>query len=353
MLCLLKKKWRHSILNTKLPVIIFICLSFCIQSCTQTATVGLKKFSPHAQPTRFVWFQIAGLSTEQLTLLKLMKREREQSNFFESAICFGEIWGYGLLKLRPSLEEHLYSQVSGGKLLQNRCEGGSSNAIWNYFSQAGYKTGIFENLPGRYSLIHQERCVKNSRTTLWLRDFNKLTTKGRALEDYLPGADKDWKEGEQYFDQTCRSEKCTSNLSENFSKIYQKFFLNRKNSFLLFRDFSLYWAILAADYPLMIQRLEELTKFLNLLAAIESNETLLIVTGVNPMGPKLPNYGDEWLKVFQKKNISHKTQQHMLAPVFSHGPRAENFCGLYGESEILERMFRDRRQTNSLQRLLE
>jgi hypothetical protein len=55
------------------------------------------------------------------------------------------------------------------------------------------------------------------------------------------------------------------------------------------------------------------------------------------MGIEFPKAGRSW-EMIEKRglNVNYKRSQ-LLAPVFAHGPGAENFCGVYEESEIFKR----------------
>jgi hypothetical protein len=64
----------------------------------------------------------------------------------------------------------------------------------------------------------------------------------------------------------------------------------------------------------------------------------VIITGAEGLELDFPKEGKDWSE-FERlgKNINIKNPT-LLSSVFAKGPMAENFCGLFDESEIIKRI---------------
>jgi hypothetical protein len=68
------------------------------------------------------------------------------------------------------------------------------------------------------------------------------------------------------------------------------------------------------------------------------NDILLIITGAESLNIEFPKEGKEWAEFERSgKNIIFK-ESSLMSPVLASGPMAENFCGLFDESEMLKRV---------------
>ena len=76
--------------------LILICL--LLWGCSQATSLNLKKHQMGKIPTKIVWIQVAGLSSEHLAMLKFSYPTRSQKTAFEESLCHGSAWEYNLFK---------------------------------------------------------------------------------------------------------------------------------------------------------------------------------------------------------------------------------------------------------------
>src|SRR5690606_23978229 len=124
-----------------MKLIIFLLL---ITSCAQVTSLNLKKHQFGQLPTKIVWIQIAGLSEEQLALLKFSATSSDYATNMGRSLCIGKAWDYDLYRLRPNAKLGFLSQLTGKKNIKNSCEDYEQKAIWNYLRPSGFKAGVFE-----------------------------------------------------------------------------------------------------------------------------------------------------------------------------------------------------------------
>ena len=96
---------------------VFIVLAFLV-SCAQVTSLNLKKHEFGQQPNRIVWFQIAGLDEEHLSMLRFGQNQGALTSF-EYALCVGKSWDYSLSQLRNSAPIAFMNQVTGKKSSKN------------------------------------------------------------------------------------------------------------------------------------------------------------------------------------------------------------------------------------------
>jgi hypothetical protein len=91
----------------------WLALVFLI-GCSQVASLNLKKHQFGIQPTRIIWFQVAGLEEEQIAMLRFQDAGSRKTSF-ESSTCVGKTWNYNLYDLRTSSSSTFLSQITGKK----------------------------------------------------------------------------------------------------------------------------------------------------------------------------------------------------------------------------------------------
>src|SRR5688572_17224869 len=90
-------------------------------SCAQVTSLNLKKHQFGVQPSKIIWFQIAGLEEEQLAMLRFQKSANVHSSFEENT-CIGNTWNYNLYNLRNPAQATFLSQITGKKNIKMSCE---------------------------------------------------------------------------------------------------------------------------------------------------------------------------------------------------------------------------------------
>lgn len=86
--------------------------------CTQLNTLNYNKHLFNVQPTQIIWFQIAGLADEHLSLLKYSLPSVNSKIVFENMTCSARMWNYNLYELRPEASLGFTSQLVGKKKYQ-------------------------------------------------------------------------------------------------------------------------------------------------------------------------------------------------------------------------------------------
>ena len=108
---------------------------------------------------------------------------------------------------------------------------------------------------------------------------------------------------------------------------------------LIVRDFSYLHALLKKDFAGARQILVDIERaYGDALRLADSNDYLVILTSGDSKFIDMPNQGKDFFE-FDKdhKNISIKRSK-LTNMVLASGSRAENFCGIYEDSEVFERI---------------
>lgn len=287
--------------------------------CTQIASVNMKKHDFSSDPRKIIWLQIAGLNEEHLAMLKFKALTSSYKTTFENSLCFGKTWDFNLYDLRPSSEAGFLSQITGSKNIKNNCEDYKMKPLWGYFKEGANYTGVFEINPKHRSILESKKCSHD-----FMKDvsYSKFDTNNKTSF------------------QTNQVE----NLASTLHSAYQKFSNEVGRHVFLIRDFSYEDALINKDIRLASLILEQLEKFF---IEIEKeyrlrNDALYIISSSSSYGIEFPSQGKEW-RGFEKtgENIFYK-KRSLMSPIFASGARSENFCGVYDQSEILERILGDK-----------
>jgi hypothetical protein len=143
-----------------------------------------------------------------------------------------------------------------------------------------------------------------------------------------------------YYDSSCQKGNCFSSLSDNVIHLYNEHLKDKSQYLYLIRDFKLESAIVSGNDRKMRGKLLELNTMLKYFMAQQANDDnmTIIVTSSAPISLNLPPQGQGWKDLGFGKRLDSKTRM-LNAPVLAKGARAENFCGMYEQSEILSRIF--------------
>ena len=68
------------------------------------------------------------------------------------------------------------------------------------------------------------------------------------------------------------------------------------------------------------------------------NDVLILITGAESLNIELPKEGKEWAEFERSGKYVLYKNSSLMSPVMASGPMAENFCGLFDESEMLKRV---------------
>jgi len=290
------------------------------------------------QPTKIIWFQVAGFEEEQIALLRF-KEPAEYRTSFENSICIGNSWSYNYYKLRPSSFSTFLAQATGSKNIKNDCTDFQKNPIWKYLSEAGYSTGVIESttLSGE-SILEDFNCEPFnflSDLMIWKRSDSKENSK-----TYLSSQKILLKKNEVFYDRSCGKIGCETSLTENIISISRELGKNNDKYLLIVRDFSYLQALRSGDFNKARNILKDLERSFSfgLDLAKKSDDYLILLTTADSMFLDLPDQGVNWfnLEHLSKLKLSRKSKLTNL--VLASGSRSENFCGIYEDSELFERI---------------
>ena len=313
-----------------------------IFSCAQTKRIGLKQHHFNVLPQHIIWFQFPGLASEQLALLRFSLSSAERETNLERSACLGNMWNFNLFKIRPSAQESFLSQITGSKNIKGQCEDYKNTPIWEYFQGGGRISGAIESgVSDEDSLVFSQECLRQSKDfynnlTLWRMD-DKLKNVAMPFHfQALPKLEK----GKIYYDKSCRGNNCESDLSGNVKAIWEQYFSDRRETFFIIRDFNYLKALKRKDIHgarKILERMESLYAYFSRFNKKNYN-ILLLVTGAETRRFEFPQKGREWAAFEKKgKKIIYR-QSSLMSPVYAEGPRAENFCGIFPESELSKRL---------------
>lgn len=294
------------------------------------------------QPTKIIWFQVAGLDAEQLAMLRFGFPTAADKTVLERSVCLGQAWSFNLYHLRPTPHQSMMSQVTGKKDIAGTCEDWRQKPLWNFLGSNSYKSGILEiDARQEESLLGAKACGEAgedylSDSILWvMRAQNPL-----GAEGYLPAVAQDFRPGKVYWDKTCNAQGCGTALRASLASIYSQFSKNSSRHLLLIRDFSLKHAFDRQNLLAAREALREIDKTAETFYQLAEgrDDTLVLVTGAGAVDIDFPGEGTEWQNFDLKGAGALPRRGELSSPVFAQGARAENFCGMYEESQIFERL---------------
>jgi hypothetical protein len=315
--------------------------------CAQVTSLNLKKHQFGKIPTKIVWIQVAGLSPEHLALLKFSYPSRDRKSAFEDALCVGSAWDYNLYDVRPDAYAGFLSQMTGKKNIKNSCSDYELKPIWKYVANKKYKVGIFEGeLKKEQSISKHSQCKKDysgylNETTLW--SMNKVKKPKNLF--HVNGKDN-FKPGEIYYDKSCLNGACFTSLSRNVEGTFNSFQKNTNNYLYIVRNFNYINLLKSNKISEARSELNEINTTLAYFQKLASKTTdmLVLLTSSEVKELDFPKTGKEWTKFEKSSKLLGVKNTKLISSVFASGARAENFCGIYDQSQILSRIFSGAKQ---------
>lgn len=317
-----------------------------IVACAQVTSLNLRKHQFGKLPTKIVWIQVAGLSEEHLALLKYSYPTADIKTAFEKSLCVGKAWEYNLYDIRPEPAAGFLSQMTGKKNIKNSCEDYSQRPIWSYMLAKGYKAGVFEGRTGPgQSLLEAAKCGKEDflqGLRLWKMERNPP----KGAEFFHVEETVEFRPQQVYYDRSCLSGDCFSSLSANVEKTFETFSRNTGNYLYILRNFRFLEHLKSGNPSRAKEELAQLDKIVDYFQDIaeKRNDFLLLITSSGARDAEFPTQGNRWEEYERAgKNFAAK-KSDLISSVFVNGARAENFCGIYEQSEILSRVFSGAKQ---------
>jgi len=312
-----------------------------LTSCAQITSLNLKKHQFGQLPTKIIWIQVAGLQEEHIAMLKYSYQSSGDKTSFENFLCIGKTWEYNLFKIRPTPYSSFMSQMTGKNNIKNTCEDYNEKPIWNYLNKEGYRVGIFEGeMKKSDSLLKSNQCKDKNfleDTTLW--KMSKASATDKSF--FHVSNKKTYAKNEVYFDKSCLTGECYSTLSDNIISVHDSFAKNKNNYMFLIRDFNYLTLLNKNNIKKVKNELIEIDKTIRHFQSLASKNknVLVLVTTAGAKNIEFPRSGQQWSKFEKKGSFLKNKKSQLISTTFASGARAENFCGMYEQNEILTRIF--------------
>jgi hypothetical protein len=327
----------------------FILLSILfIASCAQVTSLNLKKHQFGQIPTKIVWIQVAGLNEEHLAIIKFSKQSNQYKTSFEDFLCIGKAWDYNLFKIRPEAYASFHGQLTGKKNIKNTCDDYQLDPIWKYMNKQGYKAGAFEGeMQTKDSLLSAKSCSELGNNFLEGLTLWKMTKRSNSKQKLFHiNENTDYKPSQVYFDKSCLTGECYSTFSQNAINMFEQFTRKSGNYIYIIRDFNFLNTLNKKSLKESKADLLELEKIVSYFQSLVSkrNDMLVLVTTAENRNVEFPRAGKEWENFENNGKFFQNKKSQLISTVFASGARAENFCGVYDQSNILSRIFSGAKQ---------
>ncbi|MFN8370837.1 MAG: hypothetical protein U0T83_09475 [Bacteriovoracaceae bacterium] len=312
--------------------------------CAKTGILNFKEFHYAAFPKRVVWIQVPGFLEEHISFQKVINVNNLAKNSFEEANCMGKMWNYNLFKLRPTAFEGSLAQLVGKKNISNTCIDTKQTPIWKFLQKSGYKAAILEQVfDKKDSLLKLQECPLEANEQNFLHNtifWSMSDPKSSQSLKFHRQESQNYEDNQVYFDKSCQNGHCFSDINSNAIYTFKDF--ARKNPFYVYiiRDFGLSESIKGKKVDQIREKILELDKLFHFFIekAKEDKELLILLSSTAGMNLEFPTDGKDWINFETKgENLLFKNSS-LLNPVFSFGARAENFCGLFEEAELMPRI---------------
>lgn len=317
-----------------------LLLLITLMGCAQVTSLNLRKHQFGILPTKIIWFQVAGLEEEQVAMLRFTESGNRRTSFEEN-ICVGKTWNYNLYDMRNPAEYTFLSQMTGKKNIKRNCEDAELRPIWSYLANNGYNTGILEiGAKKDQSILKLNECGENglvflSNTHLWFRQEPPKNSKTFHYLEEVPVKQNDF-----FYDRTCSTKTCYSTILDDVKAIYKRFQRVSQKHLMIVRDFSYIDALERGDFKEAKKILSDLESAYSeaLSLSRDSSDYLILLTTGDSRFVDMPNKGKAWYE-FEKMNTGAQVKRTKLTNlVLASGARAENFCGMYEDSQVFERI---------------
>lgn len=333
----------HYMKNKFIKILLFITLI----GCAQVTSLNLKKHQFGKLPVKIVWLQVAGLTEEHLAMLKYSYPTVDVKTSFENSLCMGKTWAYNLYDIRPEASSGFLSQITGKKNIKNSCEDFKLQPIWSYMLPKGYKVGIFEGESSQKQSLLYSRSSCNNNDFLKDVHFWRMDKKAPSgSKDFHVEAISNFYPNEVYYDKSCLSGECFTTVANNVTKVFESFSRNTNNYLYIVRNFKYAQKIKENRVSEARDELTQLNKIVAYFQGLANkrNDFLLLVTSAEPVHTEFPRSGKEWGAYEKAGKFFKAKKSNLMGTVMVSGARAENFCGIYDQSDILPRIFSGAKQ---------
>lgn len=316
-----------------LRIVHLLTLSWLV-SCSSGTYLGKQEYRFGGNASKIVWLQIAGFDEEHLALLKISQEMKRTS--FESMACHGKAWKYNLYDLRPGVTKSYLTQVAGTYNVKDDCSSLKGQSLWNskYFKDNSANL-IVGNPPK--SKCNLNDFVAGSATV-------RMAIPSKAIPEehkfhFQDGAKLS--KGFTMYDKNCFNGQCFSTIRNNANSIYEILAKKDEKLLLTITDFTYSESLKKKNITKAKEILEDINKLIDgfLTIAAKDDEMLVLVTSLNSQGIEFPKSGADWKNFDLEGKGLFYHKEKLIAPVYASGARAENFCSMLNESEIIQTIF--------------
>ncbi|AUN96766.1 hypothetical protein DOM21_17940 [Bacteriovorax stolpii] len=311
--------------------------------CARVQTLNLEPHEYSERPDHIIWIQVAGFSEEHIPLLRFNVAEATHKTNLEQVDCVGKMWNFNLYQLRPEASKSFLSQITGSKNIRGTCEDYTVVPSWQFLQDVGYSVSVLESGASvEQSLEKSLGCSNSKMIDLGKMRFYRMgpdigSQKTFHYQD-SPDQSKETVRPGLYYDRSCQKGICYSSLSNNFRTLWSMNSKDHRRSVFVVRDFNFQNALKKKDISLAKESLQEIDRIVSAIKSDKGDDLLVVVSGAESMMLEFPLQGKEWSD-FEKagKNLYFKNSS-LMSPVLAKGSMAENFCGIFDESDMLKRM---------------
>ena len=311
--------------------------------CARVQTLNLEPHEYSERPDHIIWIQVAGFSEEHIPLLRFNVAEATHKTNLEQVDCVGKMWNFNLYQLRPEASKSFLSQITGSKNIRGTCEDYTVVPSWQFLQDVGYSVSVLESGASvEQSLEKSLGCSNSKMIDLGKMRFYRMgpdigSQKTFHYQD-SPDQSKETVRPGLYYDRSCQKGICYSSLSNNFRTLWSMNSKDHRRSVFVVRDFNFQNALKKKDISLAKESLQEIERIVSAIKSDKGDDLLVVVSGAESMMLEFPLQGKEWSD-FEKagKNLYFKNSS-LMSPVLAKGSMAENFCGIFDESDMLKRM---------------
>ena len=331
-------------ITVKMNLMTWIILLNVLVGCARVQTLNMTKHQYSNRADHIIWIQLAGFSEDHLPLLRFSVADADYRTNIEQVDCVGKMWAYNLFNIRPESYQNFLAQSTGSKNIKGSCVDVETPSSWNILGKLGYDVSLIETgAVEQQSFQTSLKCSVNNVVDLTtMRYYQMGPEAGSDLKTFHYQASSEevqkfLKPG-LYLDKSCQKGVCYSSLSSNFKALWRSNVTENNKTFFVIRDFNLQNALKKKDISLARESLQEIDRIVNFIKTTKESGYLIIISGAESMPIEFPLKGKEWADFESKgKNIVFKNST-LLSPVLAKGAMAENFCGLFEESEMFNRV---------------
>lgn len=317
-----------------------LLLLLILMSCAQVTSLNMRKHAFGIVPAKIIWFQVAGLQNEHVAMLRF-RQNGERQTAFEQNICMGDTWAYNLYNIRPTAEASFLSQITGKKNIKSSCEDADLRPVWDYLNSHGYISGVLEvGANAKQTLTAFNQCGQKGADFLNTLHYWLVADAPAGAKTFYYSEEIPLKANQQFYDRSCQKGNCSSAINDNFKGIYDRFERNSHKNLLIIRDFSYLAALEKKDFNRAREILADLERAFSYALTLSRNSSdyLVMLSSGDSRFIDMPDQGKQWFE-FEKSGTNAQIKRASLTNlVLASGARAENFCGVYEDADVFERM---------------